>query len=101
MKKMALTKLALTFGALKGNFRLPACTKLLMQIYMAVPTYPQGFGLGPGSGAPATAQRDTRDTSPNTQCVSQNIAENATLIRSHWYQLTLFPLLLLDLTAEL
>ena len=64
-------------------------------------TYPHGFGLGPDSGAPAMAQRDTRDTSPNTQCVSQNIAENPTLIRSHWCQLTLFPLLHFDLCAEL
>ena len=64
-------------------------------------TYPQGFGLGPDSGAPVIAQRDTRDTSPNTQCVSQNIAENPTLIRSHWCQLTFISLLFLDFMVEL
>lgn len=97
-------KIAGKFGALKENFRLPSRSKFKRQTWcksMVVLTYPQGFGLGPGSGAPATAQRDTRDTSPNTQCVSQNIPENAILIRSHWCQLTLLPLSLLDLTAEL
>ena len=46
-------------------------------------TYPQGLGMGPVWGYPLTAQRQTRDTSPNTLCVRNISAPKPKPTESH------------------
>ena len=75
--------------------------KLKRVHYKTSSTYPQGFGLGPGFGAPSTAHRETRDTSPNTQWVSQNKAAKPILIRNHWCHFVSCPMLSVVFNAEL
>ena len=45
--------------------------------------YPHGLGMGPVSGYPDTAQRQTSDTSPNTSCVRNIKAPKPNATNSH------------------